>query len=504
MILRVMDISISNASIIRTRSKRSRFMLLWMIPAMLCLGPSVSVVNAQTLFQPYDTIPALSRYRSVEECLAAVSRVAGSAALARPEFPDTMPFRKGVGRDSTDMAAVAVAGQCATQFNPDSVVLTGAVETYSDWIQLYLTANRDDAAVRVVQRRVANARQHPKTPRDLYDVLMGIMGAYGDARPMRWDKVQETGVQLEAKGVAPGPMELYKVYVTQYQLAETMNDTVVQTTMAERMLSTAETMLPEVKNRPEFMFVRYMNFGAASFLTRAALMDSLRRGPEAYVALARANWKKVAESSMFPIPMMIGEKALPLTADFWVSSSTAPVTTTSDHPRPSPGKIALVVFLREGCNARTPIFSGGLDRATFVDSCWGTYTSLRRLAQRFPSLEITLVSRTMGYIGNTGPMSPQDEALVLQKWWLGFHKLSVTLAITNTQFFRLEGVDRRRIDQPVANDVNYLFGQGQGGNEVGSQMSYLIDTNGMVIYSGGLAQEWIFTQMLDVIMQRGK
>lgn len=500
-------------TVVSSRRARRWSSMLLIIPAMLCIGSLFSVLHAQTLFQPYDTVPTVSRYRSVEECLAAIGRISDSVTRARPEFLDTMPFRTGMGKDSLPVVAITTAQQCAASFNPDSVVLTGAVETYADWMMLYLIANRNDAAALVAQRRISMARQQAKKPNELYEVLSEVMRVYGDVRPVRWHKVQETGVQLEAKGVAADSFALYQVYRTQYWIADAVDDTVVKTKMAERMLSLGKTMPPAIMSSPLYVFsVQPANFEAANFLTRAARMDSLRRNPDAYIAIARANWEKITDSwkkltnnLIPPIPMMIGARALPITGDFWFSSNNVSATARSSYPRPAQGKSSLVVFLRQGCNSLTPNFSGALDRATAWTPCWGTYASVRRLGQRYPSLEIILVTRTSGYSANTGPMSPVEEAEVLQKWWLGFHRLPATLSVTTTKFFRLEGADRRRIDETVPNDVNYLFGQRQT-TEIRNRTAYLIDTNGKIIYSGGLnsRSEWEITNLLDVILQRGK
>lgn len=477
------------------------------IPAyiLLSIALGASALTAQTRFQIYDTIPALSQYRSVEACLAAVGRVSDSVKTMHLEEKESLPFRTGAGRDSLPSVVVAVAEQCVASFNPDSVTLTGAVETYTDWMRLYLSANRDEDAAVVARRRIA--MPHPNSD-TLYHVLSQIMQIYGGARPVRWDKVQETVLRFEAPGVASDSFKLFSVYDFVFRIASTLEDTASMTKMAERMISLGAYFPPDLKEAalfrskvgPRLLFLE-------NFLTRAARMDSLRHGPDAYIAIERANWEKTTKFFMFPMPAGIGEYALPLAAEFWFSSKDSPVASASDHPRPAKGKISLVVFLYQGCYKLTPSFSGQVDRAAFNGRCWVPYAILRRLGERYPSLEITLVARTSGYSVNTGPMSPPEEASILQKWWLGFHRLPATLAVANTSFFRLEGIDRRRIDEAVPNDVNYSFGQGPGPSVVPRAQVYLIDTNGMIIHSNSLipaSTEQTLTEMLDVMVQRGK
>ncbi len=116
---------------------------------------------------------------------------------------------------------------------------------------------------------------------------------------------------------------------------------------------------------------------------------------------------------------------------------------------------------------------------------------------------MTVVAQTTGYIGEGPLLTPDAEAQFLQKWWLGYHRLPAALAVTNTRFFRLAELDRRRIDEPVENSVGYLFGMGQ---DMGSKAMYLIDTNGTILHSGGMNQwgERELRGMLDVVMNRGR
>ncbi len=497
---------LTRQSVMKHRNRYRRGSVVWCIAGVLCVAIFSLSAPAQTLFPNRDTIPDISRYRTAEECMAAVTRVVDSVTRSQPDFSDTMPPRKGAGHDTMPSAVVAIADKCVAQFNPDSVVLTGLSPTYKDWMQLYLIAKRDDAAARVAQRRIAMAREKREktdTSDELYDVLLGVMNTYGDVRPLRWNKVQETGSRLDT--AVKDSFKLYVAYNLQFMLADLVGDTAVRVKMAERVLAVTAPKTSTIGQITNERLEKNGRFNALTFLTRVARMDSLKRSPDAYIAISRDNWTVAGGGTQSLIPGMIGESAEPLEAEFWFSSKNAPATATSDSPRPTSGKVSLIVFLRQGCNnVEIARFWGSKDRATFLAECEGTYSSIRRLGQRFPSLEITVVSRTSGYTP-TGPMTPSEEAATLQKWWLDFHQLPATLAVANTPFFRLTGFDRRRIDESVSNDINYLFEQSSQ-TEIGNKMAYLIDTNGKVIHSGGLSiqEEQTLKEMLDVIMQRGK
>ena len=211
---------------------------------------------------------------------------------------------------------------------------------------------------------------------------------------------------------------------------------------------------------------------------------------------------------------VVGETAPPLTGEFVFApggerlhgavagpnSSTGPTVS-----RPTRGKVSIVVFLYGGCRAESPVVVGKVRESFRTGDCLAAYTMLHRLARQFPEVEITIASRTIGYVGDTRPLTPAEEADVLQSWWLGFHRLPATLIIENTQFFRLEKYDRRRIDLPADNATRYLFGN-ERASEIGNKYALLIDADGTVLDADHLVPwtEKRFRELLEIITKRPK
>jgi hypothetical protein len=116
---------------------------------------------------------------------------------------------------------------------------------------------------------------------------------------------------------------------------------------------------------------------------------------------------------------------------------------------------------------------------------------------------MTIVTQTLGFLGDGPPVAPKEEAELIRSWLLGFHKIPATVAVATTPYFNLPAPDLRRIDKPVANTVNYLFGM-QG--VIQGRTAYLIDDQGMVLKVERLAREneEMWTMMLGVVMGRKK
>ncbi len=123
---------------------------------------------------------------------------------------------------------------------------------------------------------------------------------------------------------------------------------------------------------------------------------------------------------------------------------------------------------------------------------------MRRFAERFPSLEMTIVAQTIGNFLAMPTMSPKDEAQILQWWWFEFHHLPGTIAVTATPFFFTSGPEHRRIDEITENVKNW-------GGSNGLRPAYLVDTDGIVVCSGELTRdtEQEFRELISIMVSRG-
>lgn len=233
------------------------------------------------------------------------------------------------------------------------------------------------------------------------------------------------------------------------------------------------------------------------------MLDSLKIGPKPYVDLRNSYWEKIRGENSDKLPNYVGEGASPLTADFWFTRNGDSVIRLPEAPeqRPFNGRISMVVFYDIRCNDNTPVFIGRYHRSHESVGCLQSYPILRRLHQSYPEMQVTIFSLTDGYIGNSEPMSPEEEAQQKSIWWLGTHQLPGILGVAEQKFFKLPEPDGRRIDEPNENSINYLFG---ANGRVRSGVFYLIDEDGTVIFSGGLDRytEKALTQLLDIVTSR--
>jgi hypothetical protein len=124
--------------------------------------------------------------------------------------------------------------------------------------------------------------------------------------------------------------------------------------------------------------------------------------------------------------------------------------------------------------------------------------TMRRLAQRFPLLDITIVAGTHGTFGGN-IRSPQEEAKLQVKLWREYYKIPATIAVENVPYWRLPDPDRRRIDQNEGNADRYRFGE-----KYVPASDILIDENGKIVYWGNLHRESEadYAELIDILIHR--
>jgi hypothetical protein len=225
-----------------------------------------------------------------------------------------------------------------------------------------------------------------------------------------------------------------------------------------------------------------------------ALLDSLRRSTAAYTGVVGGLWSKATGMRPDAMASPIGKQATPITADFWFPRDSARA------PRPTPGRVALVVFFEgaKGCNA---VGWAQDDKLNEAGGCWSDASAVRRLAERFPALQITVVASTDGYFLYGPPVPPPQEAELIARWTAA-KRLPGVLAVTATSFWHLEAPDDRRIDKPRPNVTAYRFGQSWS-IFVGTY--FLIDREGVIVDGGpgSLYQnEANVGELIDVLIHR--
>src|SRR5690606_8362411 len=125
----------------------------------------------------------------------------------------------------------------------------------------------------------------------------------------------------------------------------------------------------------------------------------------------------------------LGERAPTLEADFWLGCDDP------CGPRPTPGRVSLVVFLQSRGCAGVPENDGEM-----YGNCASVLFPLARLTQRFPEVEFTVVARTVGYFHYLKVPDPAEEAELIRRW-LDAYGVRAALAVTNTDYWRLPSHD---------------------------------------------------------------
>ena len=432
---------------------------LGMLLSALVLGPVTPAAQGQTLFATPDTLD-VARYTTVEACLAATQRVKDSVENQREWiWRDTLaqtPARLAEdARTPLPAPVMAVARRCSARFAAGSAPL----EDFAPLLSLFVAAGRDADAGALLARRLREVG--PTADRERAAVLDTAIHVYlGNnqlpvghfwplplfAQPARLAAAESLVTAFVHVNSVPwhARFDSYGALA----LAALSADTILASRAVRQMLAVARG-LSDLERRSSAFQSRAWAINLGLMVDRkAALLDSLRHGTAAYVALWRELWGEVAgkDSAVLDgFARPIGRPAPPIAADWWFGRDDSTVG------RPVKGKVNLVVFLNPGDFSCFEIDLSSL--------CNRTYAGLRRVAQRFPTLEITLVAQTYGFFDKAAPPPPDVEAVLLRRAWLTERHLPGTLAVTNRPFWRLPAPDRRRINRDVPNVTNYSFGR---------------------------------------------
>jgi hypothetical protein len=473
-------------------------MRIIMYPVCLLLGWAIitNSIQAQTRFEWPANDVDLNHYETVEECLAAVARVHDSVVRHDRNWADTMPLTVTLAARTLAAPVIETARRCSAQFDPTQVSLR-------DWKlfgRLYLSANRDAEAATIVDRRLK------KDTATRLEALDTVARLYLTVSPARFD-VAIPLVEEVVRGTSMSVWDRGDLLGLTMRVADGLSKRDRQRWAAEQINTLASTLTDADKRTKPFQSFSRVHHDALDFLTKEALLDSLRVGTAGYVTLKRSNWEKASGERGRARNFQIGERAPTLNGNFWFASDAVETEVMGRGPnaprsvvqmsRPTPGRIALIVFLTNQC--RGPEAPHHPKRQN--TSCWDVYALLRRLAQQHPSLEITIVTQTYGYFWPIPPLKPAEEAEWISRWWLGFHRIPAALTVTAADFWHLNDPDHRRIDEPTQNHTNYMFGHG---NTVINRFAVLTDRDGVIIEAMeiGRDNESVWKQLIEVLESR--
>jgi hypothetical protein len=471
----------------------------WVLALATSAGCWAPAAAAQSSFAWPDTTVDLSTYTTVEQCLALTDRVRAGITEREARDPaigarDTMPWRPSEVLEPAPRPVVAAADQCVSRLGTPATV---SLSDYLPFMQLYLVADRDrDAAALLARRLAANPSGKAADRAAITDSAVRV---YLGARPLRLAPAESIMVERARSGT--DRVQRLKAYLNIMLACATAGDSVRMRRAAEHVVAVHDSLSSADRESEAFEKLNATGLNTSLFFALRALvgdkeeLESLRRGTEAYASLLRRTWATVLKMRPESFPVPIGERAAPIQAAVWFRRYDA------KQPLPTPGRVALVVFLdSERCTTYSPIANG--DLITEGLSCYPTAAALRRLAARFANLQIILVAPTHGYFMFGPPVAAAEEASLIDRW-TDAHRLRFPLAVTETPFLRVAAPDGRRIDRPDSNVIRYSFGKMLTPSQVQS-FAFLVDQNGQVVqtYSPFGLGEAEFAKLIDVLLHR--
>jgi hypothetical protein len=447
----------------------------WMaLATLVTLFTAARAADAQTRFEWASSRANVEHYASNYECLAAARRVSDSVSRQRESVDDTIVQTPALALEPVPAPVKETVQRCeahiATSIPP--------LSDFAPRLQLYLLAGRDsDAASLVGQRFKALA----PTASERALVLDTAVRIYIN-KPARLAAAEPLLIELQKMAPA-APLQIRMVDSYIFMKSAQMAGDTMRARRAAEYLTTINTRISAAErirlSSEESANAGLAAYAALTLLHRNDLLDSLRRNVTSFIAFQRSNWALATGERAEALHLPLGEQAPTLEGDYWFGRSD------STAPRPTRGKVNLVVST--------------LPSPDCALACAPIYATLRRLAQRFPELEVTLEARTLGYV-SLAALSPADEAEKMRHWWLDEQKIPAALAVTKTDFWRLPVLDRRRIDRETPNESHYAFGPWKG---VGVT-SFVIDRSGRVVSVAIAApeNETYLSQIIEILLQQ--
>ncbi len=444
--------------------------------AAVCL--QAGVVEAQTRFSWPDSKFDIASYKHFESCEAVRKRVSDSVFARVRDYADTLHRTQFNLYSPLDPAIVRATNVCMTSFpvdriNPESNKLAQA---------LYLIANQDDNAKAIVERSL------DEVPEDSIRLVIAkydtAMKTYLYAQPMR----------------ITAAIDLYKRFTN------------LESTIP--MLSRVEfIMLLNAKSREAFDTANEKRtLGEMVELTRSMTTEEWTDTPGKWLSLGILISIRTVYASDFRDSLAISTQAFQkleekifaklvgreyVSADGYGDAFTKTAIANTPSARVSgdywfPAEASKESYPRRGVVTLIMPVSGTSD----IQDLKGA-SLVHRLKARWPELEIVMVTNTRGFFKTLEPPPPEIEAAYIDSLYRRFRDIPGVLAVSKTEYWRLPGYDRRRINESTANH-NVGRGDGKGGNENVD----LIDKEGKIVSNAAIWEEDWLEMLIEVLIKR--
>jgi len=458
---------------------RTSFMRPAVALALLAGAAAPCPLAAQLTFAPPAAPANVGGYLHVEECLAASARIRDSVDAWGAHWADTLALVERQKPQASIGHTRDAARRCADAQPRGDADLVDFVQ----WFELHLYAGRDDRAEALIERRLAAIAPRAVVERAaVLDSAVAI--AAGSVRPARLALAERLLDLRDEHDSVVTPRELYFTPFTVMVRAQLAGDYPAAVRAAHRIVRLDERATRATRERANRTGRVQIVFMARTRVTMDSALTALRtRGPEAYVAIRRDTWARASGERPNALAIPIGEAAPELAADVWIGDRR------DDAPRPGKGRVALVTWVSPNCG----------------DTCERAYATVRRLAARFPELEVTWLASTDGHVHSRVAPTVADEAALMRETLIAGHRLPGALALEDAKPWYLEAPDGRRIEMPTPNEEAFSFVRGfsKAGN------AYIVDRDGTIVEHQDLSNalnnalgEEVFDRIIRILLDR--
>lgn len=455
----------------------------------LCAMLFTYPLHGQTLF----TIPKAnpnyqSNYLRIEECEAGLQRIAIEAQGKNQVWADTAAHNPATIKTPYSPELIDTARLCVNKFSQEDLHNLPLKDLHPG-AGVFLVANRDldvDQVYSGLLKRLSGDT--------VVRELRNIVQVYGSARPRRTVAVRRiidsSFPHISQDSIVP----LLGLKVALAHLLMQSGDTIEAKDIFRGIIASLDT-LPSKKlsNQDFILFSQFALFSQSLSLSQDEMIDSLRVSIDSYRNYLRGKLALVkGQPEYLEREDPIGERVPRVYGDFYfdaLSDSVKPIL-ADDFLNADTSSIQLIAFLRGGCHKRSHVIRDGRSNLNNIkntgSNCLPTLSAMRRIKERYPHVSINVVSKTYGNIGDAAPMSALEEAHSLAEYFLIFHNIPGRLIVEQMPYFRIEGLDRRRIDLSTINDTSFVV----NGIPLGTAGSViLIDRDRRVFHSGSISGE---------------
>ncbi len=438
------------------------------------IGAALSVqprtMEAQTRFLWPDSRFDIQKYRYVDVCVAVKKRVSDSIQSREKDYRDTLHYTQYSITTPLPAALVAATGQCLTQFPPEKI----PVQTMTMAQTLYLIAGQDAQARALLERQI---QLIPKDSTRLIAAALDTgMNAYLAAQPIRLDAALDLHTRYEQLGSAVPMIDRVRFVMLLCAKSRLANDSLNEAKGLARMVALGKSMTDAEWSSMPGDWITIGVLMSVRSVYRDRFRQVLAKSTQDFQGL---EGKIFAELMSRDFPPSVAENSMG-----WMMTSTA----NRESPVISgdywfPAKLEGVTYPRKGVVTLVVPVDGASD-ANFTYRTLQRAAELHRFKDKWPALEIIMIANTAGFFKDIEPPAPEKEAMFIDSLFRQFRKMPGQLAVTNTKFWRLPGYDRRRVNEPTANQE-----AGRGGNK--NENAELIDKEGKIVTNISVGAEGV-------------